>query len=237
MNDPGLKELMSEEFHYTDRVEGRHDWSVPWADLMMVMFVLFVVLFIYSSSHQDITVLFSPGNGGTVAQKIEIDPLHGLIGRMQSHKSMMVKYREGADLDGRDVIFKSEDASVLVLREEENLIRVNIGGDRFFESGQSALNPESLAYLEQVAGLLKTSKSSVHVIGYADPSEATGAESFRLSSDRAASVMKYFVENVGIEAKRFALTGRGAYKPEVPSITRKNVARNRRVEIFIQTSG
>ncbi len=237
MNDRGLNDLLSEDFHYSDRVEGRHDWSVPWADLMMVMFVLFVVLFIYSSSHKDITVLFSSGNSGSAAGKFEIDPLHGLIGRMQSHQSMMVKYRNEADLDGRDIIFKSEDSSVLVLREDDDLVRVNLRGDRFFESGGAVLNRESLPYLEQVSGLLKTSKSSVHIIGYADPSEADGAESFRLSGERAIAVMNYFVETIGIEAKRFALTGRGAYKPEVPSIARNHEARNRRVEIFIQTSG
>ncbi|MBU1249392.1 MAG: flagellar motor protein MotB [Proteobacteria bacterium] len=40
-------------------VRGTTSWAVPWSDLMMVMFVLFVVLYVYASTHQEVRFIFT----------------------------------------------------------------------------------------------------------------------------------------------------------------------------------
>jgi hypothetical protein len=36
------------------------DWAIPWSDLMMVMFVLFVVLFSYHAAEREVRSAFEP---------------------------------------------------------------------------------------------------------------------------------------------------------------------------------
>jgi chemotaxis protein MotB len=76
----------------------------------------------------------------------------------------------------------------------------------------------------------------VHVIGFADQSEAEGAQSFTLSSERAANVAGQLIDRLGIDPKRLVVTGRGAYQPELPDTSAANQTLNRRVEIVISNN-
>ena len=73
---------------------------------------------------------------------------------------------------------------------------------------------------------------SINVEGHTDDTP-TGKDSFfnwELSSDRAVSVIRYFLEE-NFDPRRLSSSGYGEYHPLVPNITSENRARNRRVEI------
>ena len=47
-------------------------WAVPWSDIMMVVFVMFAVLFIYSTAKRDVADAFkAPAATKAIAQKQE----------------------------------------------------------------------------------------------------------------------------------------------------------------------
>lgn len=211
---------------------GAGDWSVPWSDLMMVMFVLFVVLFIYSSTHQDVKVLFSRQSAEEAKSASSLDPLIGLIGQISSR----VDGQGGRDvvtMAENRVLYRSRVDGVSVVRESPGRIRVSLRGDLFFGRNEPGLKADAQQYMQEIADVVRVSVGTVHVIGYASEDEAEGTKSFALSTGRAADVADHLMTQFKIDPRRVIITGRGAYIPELPGTTQANQALNRRVEIVI----
>jgi chemotaxis protein MotB len=218
-----------------DPARGANDWAVPWSDLMMVMFVLFAVLFIYASTRQDVKVLFSKQSAEKAQSASALDPLIGLIGQIASRTATggsqdVVRVAES------EVLYRSRTNGITVVREAPGRVRVTLRGDLFFDENSGQLKPESVAYLDEIGELVRLSVGQVRVIGYADQSEAQGARSFSLSSERAAGVAEQLITRLNIAPKRLVITGRGAYRPELPDTSAANQTRNRRVEIVISSN-
>ena len=211
---------------------GMHDWAVPWSDLMMVMFVLFVVLFIYASSHQDVKVLFSRSSAEKAQASSTLDPLIGLIGQISSRAGGQGG-RDVVTIADRQVVYRSRTAGVTVVREGGRQVRVTLRGALFFDSSGSELKDGSEQYLQEIAEVVRLSVGVVHVIGYASPDEVADGNGFALSSDRATGVAEFLIDRFGIDPKRIVITGRGAYHPELPDTSKENQALNRRIEIVI----
>lgn len=226
------KSFSSFEDVESERVRGANDWSVPWADLMMVMFVLFVVLFMYASTHKDVKILFSQQSADQARETSTLDPLIGLIGQISSRVDQRGS-QEIVRVAENQVLYRSRADGVSVVRESAGRIRITLRGDLFFAEKDGVIQPESNAYLQEIAEIVRLSVGSVHVVGYASESEAVGTESFTLSSQRAASVADYLIHEFQVEPKRIEITGRGAYSPELPGTNPNNKAMNRRVEIII----
>jgi chemotaxis protein MotB len=219
----------------TDPARGANDWAVPWSDLMMVMFVLFAVLFIYASTRQDVKVLFSRQSAEKAQSAGALDPLIGLIGQIASRTAAggsqdMVRVAEN------EVLYRSRANGITVVREAQGRVRVTLRGGLFFDGNSGQLKPESEAYLDEIGDVVRLSVGMVHVIGFADQSEAEGAQSFTLSSERAADVARQLIDRLGIAPKRLVVTGRGAYQPELPDTSAANRTMNRRVEIVISNN-
>jgi len=213
---------MFEEFRSFEQIEppenvskGYNDWSVPWADLMMIMFVLFVVLFVYASANKDLARFFSEESGAVPEAQAGV--------------------RERVSQASRELLYKARDGAVSVIRENEDRVRVILRGDVFFEAGRERLSARAAAYLAEVGELMRLSAGSVHVIGYADEHERSGAASYALSAQRAANVAEYFIEAMRVDPRRFVISGRGAYQPETPEFSENSARLNRRVEIVIMT--
>lgn len=213
-------------------MRGLNDWAVPWSDLMMVMFVLFVVLFIYASSHQDVKVLFSEQSAGEAQATSTLDPLIGLIGQI-------AKAADGGSSDtvvrtaGNQVLYRSRSDGVSVMREGDGRVRITLRGELFFSPGNGALKESSENYLTEIADLIRLSLGTVHVVGYASADEASGSASFSLSTDRATDVADFLITRFGVDPKRIIISGRGVFSPERPDTSEHNLALNRRVEIVV----
>ncbi len=81
------------EFNSGDTdTSGMNGWAVPWSDLMMVMFVLFVVLFIYSQSKENIKVIFE----GNAQSEVAMNPADGLIEMISFHRDAMSSSAESS---------------------------------------------------------------------------------------------------------------------------------------------
>lgn len=218
-----------------DPARGANDWAVPWSDLMMVMFVLFAVLFIYASTRQDVKVLFSKQTSEKAQSSSALDPLIGLIGQIAS-RTATGGSQDVVHVAENEVLYRSRANGITVVREARGRVRVTLRGDLFFDGGSGQLKPESAVYLDEIGDLVRQSVGLVHVIGFVDQSEADGAQSFILSSERASGVADQLINRIGIPPKRLVITGRGAYQPELPDTSAANQTRNRRVEIVISNN-
>ena len=99
-----------------------------------------------------------------------------------------------------------------------------------FETGKSAIKPESQAIVDQVAAMLSSDLSlKVSIEGHTD-NAGTAAANKILSENRAKSVVAALVAK-GIARTRLSSKGWGQEKPVADNSTEDGKAKNRRVEI------
>ncbi|MEO5647803.1 MAG: OmpA family protein [Chitinophagaceae bacterium] len=99
-----------------------------------------------------------------------------------------------------------------------------------FETGKSAIKPESQIIIDQVTEMLKTNSSlKISIEGHTD-NVGTPAANKLLSENRARAVMDALVAK-GIDKSRLLAKGWGQDKPVQDNNTDEGKAKNRRVEI------
>ncbi len=127
---------------------------------------------------------------------------------------------------------------------------IEIVGDRFlfpseilFKSGSHELEKNGKNELSQMALVMKKIVADIpeniewilRVDGHTDKTKFLSSVNFKdnweLSQARALSVVRYFVYEEGLPAKRFAAAGFGEFQPIDLGETEQSLARNRRIEI------
>jgi outer membrane protein OmpA-like peptidoglycan-associated protein len=122
-------------------------------------------------------------------------------------------------------------AKDVVVEQKKEGLSVSLNNIHFVAE-QAAFLPEELPRLEALAGALKlVARRSFRVIGHT-ADIGTRESQKDLSVKRAKAVVDFLAAH-GIGAERFLYEGRGATEPLAPSDTEVNMAKNRRVEIFI----
>lgn len=100
----------------------------------------------------------------------------------------------------------------------------------YFDTGKSDIKPESKPTIDEIVKMLKQNTAlKLFVVGHTD-SDGKLEANMKLSSDRAASVVKALIEN-GIQAARLKSSGAGPYCPVESNRTEEGKAKNRRVEL------
>jgi chemotaxis protein MotB len=202
-----------------------HLWSVSWSDLMMTMFIFFVVLYVYQAGSRELR--FGPGPGSnTVSESdsgkiVEVNP-HARPSEIydQTRQAILDEFVEGANVD-------------LV---EDRAVRISLAGDLFFDVGRADLKPEARWRLNQVGKILQENSFVVNVIGHTDslPNHSElYATNWELSTARACRVARYLIKDFGLSEDRFFVSGHASLQPLMPNDTAYNRSLNRRVEIIL----
>lgn len=105
-----------------------------------------------------------------------------------------------------------------------------------FSPGSAELRPAFLTYLSAISRILRRSDFPVTVEGYTDDlpihTEAYSSN-WELSTARAVSVVRHFIEVEKISMYRLKAVGYGEHMPLFPNTSPENRARNRRCNIII----
>jgi len=103
----------------------------------------------------------------------------------------------------------------------------------YFDFDKSTIKPESRPALEDAAKMLKENPTiNVEIQGHTD-SKGSDSYNLSLSDRRAASVVAYLVQNLGIDMSRLTSRGYGESMPIATNDTDAGRALNRRVEFKI----
>ena len=103
----------------------------------------------------------------------------------------------------------------------------------YFDTASATIKPESEPALAEMVKLLNGSPAlKVYVVGHTD-SVGSLESNLKLSSDRAASVVKAIAAR-GIAGSRLKSAGVGPYSPVASNDTEEGRAKNRRVELVKQ---
>jgi chemotaxis protein MotB len=217
----------NEEFLDPDETITPPHWAVPWSDIMMVVFVMFAVLFIYSASKRDIAEAFkNPTTIKTAAVKhekvTEVTP-----------EATHEKLQELSQTITRHTI--PDQVSVVI--EKNQPIKVSAGDSLFFDLGKADIKPEGIKFLRDFADIIKNSKSNIRIEGHTDSfpiHSPVFPTNWELSVIRAVNITRFLIEETGLEPERFTVVGHSLYKPAAPDLSSGNKAKNRRVEIYIE---
>lgn len=132
----------------------------------------------------------------------------------------------------RDMEQATAGTGVAVTQTADNRLKLEIPSDISFDKGRADIKPNFRPVLDQFATSLASNPASkITIVGHTD-SSGSDAVNDPLSVNRAANTRNYLVTR-GVASDRFTISGRGSHEPLVANDTAANMAKNRRVEIFV----
>lgn len=212
-------------------------WMDTYADTITLLLTFFILLYSFSSTDNEKLKLIAAALKGQITgipMKLEDTPdisnedIEQGIGEKSPYEVLVDQVQDIIDKNGLtdSVKIREEDAGV-VLQLSESIL---------FDLGKADLKPESTQILDIISGLIPSISNEIMVQGHTDNipiSSARYESNWELSTARAVSVVKYFIESKGLDPTRLSATGYGEYKPLVDNTTPENRAINRRVDILI----
>jgi chemotaxis protein MotB len=106
-----------------------------------------------------------------------------------------------------------------------------------FDLGKAVLRPDSRKLLAGLVKFIAPIPNQIIVEGSTDDiplrENAEYPTNWELSTARATTVVRYLVEEMGLEPQRLSAAGYGEYRPVLPNTSDSNRAQNRRVDIVI----
>ena len=250
---PG-SEYRLNRFAFTDEMANNIDlaehmgdgWAVPWSDLMMVMFVLFVVLYILELAEPEVDLKYQPQ---PIVEYMEVpEPIESPVEvpTRGANGSGDIADTVGADItktlsinvfeESSEAVQRAELADVKVALLSDQSVKVSVEGPLLFELGKANLRDEVREFLDSLAFVIKRTPFRVRVIGHTDDKPINTnlfPSNWELSLVRASTVARYLISSGDLDPTRFTVMGRGQYAPVVENNDDSTRALNRRVEIII----
>lgn len=170
--------------------------------------------------------------------------------RLSAEKERLEKERAAKEAEITRLTKTQEDLTKsLQAQIEKGDIKINQVRDRLtinmvekvlFTSGQAQVKPEGLKVLKQVADVLKTvNDKQIRIEGHTDnvPIRGKLKEKFptnwELSTARATNVVRYFIEEGGVNRENFEAVGYADTRPVADNGTDAGRTENRRIEIVL----
>ncbi|KAB3531377.1 flagellar motor protein MotB [Alkaliphilus serpentinus] len=231
----------------SEEKKGAPEWMTTYGDMVTLLLCFFVLLFAFSEID---------------AMKFQaiIQSFQGSLGILEGGKTIEENdYVDEALVEELTTDQKEEleDFRKLQIRLEEFLEENNLAGDvlvtletrglvlRFqdnvlYDSGRAELKQSSKELLTYLSGFMvepELIEKNVVVEGHTDSDpllpNARYETNWELSVARAANVVRFMIEEVGLEPQRFSASGYGEYQPVAENDTAENKAKNRRVDLVI----
>lgn len=211
-------------------------WMDTYADTITLLLTFFILLYTFSIVDNERLKSISDALKGqmegtpTTNQKVEELPDDFVpgIGVKNPYDELVEKVTSILEKNGLsdDVKIREEDAGVIL----------QLGDSILFDTGQAELKAGSYKILDVIGSIIPQIDNEIMVQGHTDNRPINSPKypsNWELSSDRALAVVKYFINEKGISAKRFSGTGYGEHRPLVENNSAENMGINRRVDILI----
>ncbi len=221
---------------------GNHErWLVSYADFITLLFAFFTSMYAMSSVNEGKYQSFSGALSAAFNQSLNssmsgaIDPVVTRKGgqpiSLEFQKRFSGRYRRLlSSMKG----VPGMDGIRLVMEKDRIIIRVP--GGTLFKSGSASLAPRAAAVLSELARTLTGLHSRIKIEGHTDnvPTRNRAFSSnWDLSSARALTVLKFFVNRHDFDPALISATGYGEYRPLGSNDTPGGRRANRRVDIVV----
>jgi chemotaxis protein MotB len=223
--------------HADNDSSGNHErWLVSFADLMTLLFALFVVMYA-SADHERaraVAEAFAGQVGGQdkmAAQPGGTGVLPGGQGVLNAQAAVVT-----AQANVEQALANNErlKASARVTKTERGFV-VSLAEAGFFAPGEADVREDALNLVDDLADSLNGSAPLIRVEGHTD-SIPIATERFpsnwELSSARASSVLARLLAR-GLPSSRLSVAGYASERPVAANDTSEGRAQNRRVDLVI----
>ncbi len=230
---------MAEEEKKCECPRGVPGWVVTFGDMMSLLLTFFIMLLSFSNTNvQKFKELLGSVEKAfgvqrekiiltRVGQKTPIDLMGSAENQRDAKKdallNLLAQSLTEQNLEG-DVTVRKTDRGVLL----------QIKGSMMFDPGEAILKDKAKKMFEKLIPIIKKSPYEVIVEGHTDnlPIKSDKYPSnWELSSARAGTVVRFFIEKGNLNPKRFTAEGFADTRPTLPNDTPEHRAQNRRVNI------
>ena len=228
---------------------GAPRWLVTFADLMALLFALFVLLLSFAKVDNDafnrnagpMRDAFGLGDRMLKTSSRDFPPPTtretSEVGSRVIESERRLQAKKGFLWQFRRMMETELAHSIVVLIDQGDRIVIRFPDATAFESGSAALAPDFVPTLNRIASVIKATKGVLLVSGHTDDTPIATARfrsNWDLSAARAVSVVHYLVEKAGIPPARITAQGFADSRPLVANDSPANRSKNRRVEIAIE---
>jgi flagellar motor protein MotB len=203
----GFEPMNGTDIFFNKETKKSSLWAVQWSDLMMTMFILFCVLYAYSS---------------TKSNEVQVAPKEDLS-RLYEKSRETLKAKNFNDITSVELT-------------DDKAVKIILPGDILFDIGQAEIKTSASGSLAAVGELLKDKNYAITVAGHTD-SIPIRSEKFpsnwELSTARACSAANFLIEEMDIPPNKIQVIGYAEYRPIESNETPEGRSVNRRVEVII----
>lgn len=211
----------------TESVEPHERWMISYADLVTLLFALFVVL--YAAADQE--------RASQVAQAVT-----DVVSNHPASSSSGAGVLSGSKTkdDARAAIERTFAANPTLrsrarILESKDGFTVSLAEAGFFAPGEAVVRDDARALIETVADALRDSPAQLRIEGHTDSTPIATSRypsNWELSSARASVVLGQFLER-GFPPSRLGLAGYAGERPIADNTKPEGRALNRRVDLVI----
>lgn len=199
--------------------EGPGSWLLTYSDMITLMLAFFIILLAVS----------------------KIDPIKLEMVAQSMNTAMDKSMKEQVTIeqlvnDVREFIEKEELEDLMEVSITPRGVAVSAKGKVLFPSGSARLLSSGLMILEQMKNMIMETPYNIAVEGHTDNIPISSSlqqyypSNWELSSARAASMVRYFIQH-GVPAERLRAVGYAETVPVASNDTEEGRASNRRVTI------
>ncbi len=233
-----------------------NEWLNTYADMVTLLLTFFVLLFSMSTiSEEKVEFLISAlSNIGVSTQQIVLAPdltvegdgQVGSTGTGIGDADAAKQYDQPIDVEMLYELLKNyvetqpdDLRESIEVQHGKNYVFIRFTDNVFFNPDSAILRQEGRDILLDIGEWIKLAEESIGVIRI-EGHTATVLEDanyrvddWKLSSDRAYAVLKYFQDEITIAPELLSSLGYGKYRPIADNATPEGRKKNRRVEILI----
>lgn len=207
------------------------NWLITYSDFITLLLIFFIVLYTLTPGIEmsKLNMIISNFQGGEgVLTESSMLPPESLVAQMRRSERWeeLGSYIHERQLSDQVQIDLMPEGSRIILREALT-----------FGSGSSQLLESSAGVLNEISYLFDSDVTEIEVQGHTDNIPiASGAfrSNWELGAERAASVVRYLIDNTNIPPERFKASSHGEFRPLASNETDAGRRANRRVEIYIR---
>ncbi|MCL6450691.1 MAG: OmpA family protein [Acetobacteraceae bacterium] len=218
-------------------------WMLTYGDMVTLLLTLFVMLYAFSQvdlqkfemvlvSLQGAFGVLRGGGGG-----VELGPVTEPE-EVPGEQPFQVDWQQlrAASESLAEAVARAGLSGQVQLQMEERGLVVRFADAVLFDLGRAELKPAARAILDEVARVVRPLPNPIRVEGHTDDlpiSTVRFPSNWELSTARATTVVRYFIEHHGFPPGRLSAAGYGEHKPVAPNTSDENRRKNRRVDVVI----
>jgi chemotaxis protein MotB len=218
---------------------GAPEWMATYGDMVTLLLCFFVLLFSFATLDVQKFKAIAVSMNGSLGvldsgMTLSMEPLINSF-PADSPTEEIEEFQKLYDEMSEYVKENNLEASITLVLDERGLL-VRFMDDVFFDPGKADLRPKAREIINKVAEIIRQNDKNVRIEGHTDNVPINTfrfPSNWELSTTRAVNVVKYLIEENGIESKRLSASGYSDQHPVDDNNTKEGRQKNRRVDMVI----